>query len=526
MNLDLLIRGGTVVDGTGGPGMTADVGVRGDRIVAIGELSDASAARVVEAADRVVSPGFIDVHVHSETALRGNGDIWGSVLQGVTTHLTGPDGFGWSPLPDDAATDLWRSTAFAYGQAELAPSWPTIEQYFADFRGTIPLNVVPMVPHQAVRFAVLGWDPRPADDAELDRMRAITRDWMEAGAVGFNTGLDYQPAASSDTRELIELARVAGRYGGIYAAHIRYQGAGRVGAYRESIEIGRQAGIPIRVSHETVDDDTEPLLEAARDAGVDFGIDWYVYPAGSSHLLVLLPPEDQIGGYDAVIERVRDPAHRRRIADHLEAYIGATNAGGGHEYFADTHTGRHIGRSIAEVAAERGTPLGETAVDLIVEESPEAVLVFRRALTEDAFETLARRTLQRPEFMVSSDGLYHGARPHPRGYGTFARILGRYVRELGVLSLEDAVRRMSGLPAERFAIRDRGLIAEGLAADLVVFDPATVAGPATWEEPRLAAVGIDAVVVNGHVVAEDGRATGELPGRVVDPDPDGLKRGG
>jgi N-acyl-D-amino-acid deacylase len=515
VNVDLLIRGGTVVDGTGAAGVAADVGVLGDRIVAIGDLADASAARVVEAAGRVVCPGFIDVHVHSETALRGNGDIWGSVLQGVTTHLTGPDGFGWSPLPDVAAADLWRSTAFAYGQADLAPRWPTIEQYFEGLRGTVPLNVVPMVPHQAVRFAVLGWDPRAADDEALERMRSLTRDWMEAGAIGFNTGLDYQPAASSDTRELVELARVVAGYGGIYAAHIRYQGAGRLGAYRESIEIGRQAGIPIRVSHETVDDDTEPLLDEARQAGVDFGIDWYAYPAGSSHLLVLLPPEDQIGGYDAVIARVRDPAHRRRIADHLEAYIGATNAGGGHEYFADTHTGRYIGRSIAEIAAERGTALGETAVDLIVEESPEAVLVFRRALTEDAFEALARRTLQRPEFMVSSDGLYHGARPHPRGYGTFARVLGRYVRELRVLTLEDAVRRMSGLPAERFQVRDRGRVAEGLAADLVVFDPASVAGPATWEAPRLPAVGIDAVVVNGRLVAEGGRPTGELPGRVV-----------
>ncbi len=269
------------------------------------------------------------------------------------------------------------------------------------------------------------------------------------------------------------------------------------------------------MSHETVDDETEPVLDEAQRAGVDFGIDWYAYPAGSSHLLVWLPPEDQVGGYDAVIERVRDPAQRRRIADFLGERLRETNDGGGHEYFSDTHSGRHIGRSIAEVAAERGTTLGETAVDLIVEESPEALLVFRRPLTEAAFEALARRTLTRPEFMVSSDGIYHGARPHPRGYGTFARILGRYVRELGVLRLEDAVHRMSGLPAERFAIRDRGRIAEGLAADLVVFDPATVGDRATWEEPRLHAVGIDAVVVNGQVVAAGGRPTGRLPGRVV-----------
>jgi N-acyl-D-amino-acid deacylase len=361
----------------------------------------------------------------------------------------------------------------------------------------------------------MGWDPRPATPEELEEMRAITRAWMEAGAVGFNTGLDYQPAASSDTHELVELARVVGAYGGFYAAHIRYAGVGRTEAYRESIAIGREAGVPIRLSHESVDDETEPLLEEARDAGVDLGIDWYAYPAGSSHLLVLLPPEDQIGGFDAVIERVRDPAHRRRIGAFLEERLRETNDAGGHEYFSDTHTGLHVGRSIAEIAADRGTSLGETAVDLIVEESPEALLVFRRGLTDSAFEAIVRRTLQRPELIISSDGIYHGARPHPRGYGTFARILRRYVRELGVLGLEDAVRRMTGLPAERFAIRERGHVAEGLAADLVVFDAATVGDRATWEEPRRTAVGIDAVVVSGQIVADHGQPTGRLPGRVI-----------
>ncbi len=516
MDFDVLIRGGTIVDGSGGAAFEGDVGVRGDRIVALGTIPDANAATVIEATGRVISPGFIDAHPHSETALRGNGDIRGAVLQGVTSHLTAPDGFGWAPLPAALCAELWRSTAFAYGEPDLAPNWPTIDAYLDGFAGSIPLNVVPMAPHQPIRFAVMGWDPRRPDAVEMERMRRLTRDWMEAGAVGLNTGLDYQPAANADTNELVELAKVVAEYGGIYAAHIRYNAIGKPAAYRESIEIGQRAGIPIRLSHESVDDETALLLDEAAAAGVDFGIDWYLYPAGSSHLLVWLAPEEQLGGFEATVRRLRDdPKHRTRVGAAIEAQIRQTAAIGGREYFSHTRTGRHIGRSIAEIAAERGTSVGATAVDLIIEESPDAVLVFRRGISPADFDALARRTLAHPAFMVASDGLYHGALPHPRGYGCFAQVLGTFVRDRGLVSLERAVHLMSGLPAERFGIRDRGRVAEGLAADLVVFDPASVASQATWDEPRGTATGVDAVVVNGRLVARNGRLTGERPGRVV-----------
>jgi N-acyl-D-amino-acid deacylase len=310
-----------------------------------------------------------------------------------------------------------------------------------------------MAPHQPIRYAVMGWDDRPPAPGEMDRMRALTRDWMEAGAVGLNTGLDYQPAANSTTDELVELARVVREYGGIYAAHIRYNALGKTAAYRESIEIGQRL----------------------RD----------------------------------------DPAFRRRIGAIVEEQIAISHAAGGREYFSETRTGRYIGQSIAEVAAERGASIGETAVDLIIEESPDAILVFRRGITPEAFDAQAGRTLNHPAFMVASDGVYHGALPHPRGYGTYVQVLGTFVRQKGLVSLERAVHLMSGLPAERFGIKDRGRVSEGLAADLVVFDPATVASRATWDEPRRTAVGVDAVLVNGELVARDGRPTSARPGRVI-----------
>jgi N-acyl-D-amino-acid deacylase len=265
MELDTIIRNGTVVDGTGSPARRTDVGIRGDRIEVVDELNGAMAANIIDATGLVVSPGFIDMHVHSEVALADPQDQrrYGSVLQGVTTHLTAPDGFGWAPLNHEKATRLWRSTLFSHGEADLSLDWSTVEDYLSIFAGNTPVNVVLQVPHCAVRFGAMGWDGRPATDAELEQMRATTREWMEAGAVALCLGLDYQPSAFADTRELVELSKVAAEYDGIYAAHVRYNDIGREAAWRETMEIGERAGILVHISHEHVTSETVPLLEEA-----------------------------------------------------------------------------------------------------------------------------------------------------------------------------------------------------------------------------------------------------------------------
>ncbi|MCC6792342.1 MAG: D-aminoacylase [Thermomicrobiales bacterium] len=515
MEFDLLIMNGQVVDGSGAPRRRADVGISGDKVAAIGDLAGSTAATTIDATGKAVAPGFIDVHVHSEVALAdtANPHRFGSVLQGVTTHLTGPDGFGWAPLPPDRARELWDSTLFAYGETEVAFDWSSPERYLAAFTGVTPINVVPQVPHCAVRLAAMGWDARPATDDELDRMRAITRDWMEAGAVALNLGLDYQPSAYADTRELIELSKVAREYDGVYAAHIRYAILGQVEAWRETMTIARESGIPVHISHENVDDITEPLLIEA-EGDVDLTFESYCYPAGCTHLALMLPTWAQAGGPDVMRDRLRDPETRRQLRDYLQEVLPGP-ASKPSTVLVANQTGRYIGRNLVEIAETEGVSIGEIAVRLLEEEHPYALMVYHRGFTPEEQVEAVRRTLRHPRMLVASDGFYHGQSSHPRGFGCFARILRHGVRELGAISLEEAVHKMTGFPAERFRVKERGLLSEGFAADVVIFDPETVADRATWEEPRLEPVGIDRVIVNGVTVVDRGIPTGALPGRVV-----------
>lgn len=515
MEFDVLIRGGRVVDGSGSPDSNiADIGITGDRISAIGNLDDSTAATEIDASNLAVSPGFIDVHIHSEMELLGGDHRYASLFQGVTTQLLAPDGFGWAPLTPDQVRDLWDATIAIYGELPFNPDWPSPESYLSLFEGNTPANVLPQVPHTAVRLAAMGWDPRPATNDELDRMRALTRQWMEAGATCLCLGLDYQPSAYADTHELVELSKVAAEYNGIYAAHIRNNEIGRERAWYETMEIGRQANIPVHISHERVTEVTERLLAESEDV-CDLTFESYMYPAGCTHLLNLLPIPLQAGGPDAIQNRLADPFARGQIQHHLGQRLVSDQQVGHSAVFANTRSGRWIGMTMFQAAEKENLDLGEFGLKVFDEEYPEALMIYHRNGSQESIDEMVRRTIQHPKMMVASDGIYHGPHAHPRGYGCFARALRKGVRELGAVSLEEAVYKMSGFPAERYRIKDRGILAEGNFADVVVFDPETVADRATWEDPREKPVGFQAVLVNGQTVIDGDSPTDVLPGAVI-----------
>ncbi len=515
MDFDLLIRDGEVIDGSrAGKRRRADVGIAGDRIVAIGDLAGSSAATEIDANGKIVSPGFIDVHIHSEIELLGGPHRYASLLQGVTTQLLTPDGFGWAPLTPEQSRELWEATVAIYGPLALEPNWETPEAFLDLFRSNTPANVLPQVPHTAVRLAAMGWDARPATDNELDTMRGLVRQWMEAGATCLCLGLDYQPSAFSDTRELIELSKVAAEYDGIYTAHVRYNMVGLESAWHETMEIGQYAGIPVHISHEYVRDVTAGLLDEA--LGIcDLTFESYMYPAGCTHLLNLMPMGLQAGGPAGVRARLETDDGRKMISETIAAKLRADYNIGSRAIFANTRTGRWIGQDMVSAAEQEDMPLEAFVLEVFDVEFPEGLMVYRRGDTPEQVDEMVRRTISHPQMMVASDGIYYGPHAHPRGYGCFARAIRKGVRELGAVSLEEAIWKMAGFPAERFRIPERGQLREGNFADVVVFDPDEYADRSTWDEPRLHPVGVDRVIVNGKVVIADGEPTGEIPGQVL-----------
>jgi N-acyl-D-amino-acid deacylase len=491
--LDLVIRGGTVYDGAGAAGVRADVGVRGDRIVTVGTIAERGAVEL-DATGAAVSPGFIDVHSHDDFAVLLDPEIPFKVMQGVTTDIVGNCGSG--VVPFDAG--MLRFGRF-HPETDFAP-WDGFKGYLARVADAGPsLNVAVLTGHGSLRRGAMGLDQRPPTASELDEMRAWVREGVEAGCVGLSTGLIYEPGRYADTEEIIALARELGAGGGLYATHMRNEAAGLLDAVAEAIRIGEEAGVPVQISHHKASGrenwgqvrDSIKLIEAARVRGLDVTADQYPYPAGSTSFFAV----------------VQNGAFRRD---------GPETSGLGRvepEHVLIAAAPKHPdyeGQTVAALADAWDLPIEDAAQRLLAEEG-EALFVVLFTMDEADVRTV----MAHPTTMIGSDGVPAGTKPHPRLYGTFPRVLGRYVRDEGVLDLPTAIHRMTGMPAAKFRLVDRGAVRPGAYADLVVFDPDRVADVATYEDPCRFPAGIRAVFVNGVAVARDGHHTGARPGRAL-----------
>jgi N-acyl-D-amino-acid deacylase len=498
-DFDILVRNARVVDGTGNPWFIADVGVREGRVAAMGRLDGKTADRVIDASRRVIAPGFIDVHTHIEGVVERLPRADNYLLDGVTTLVTGNCG------SSEVALGPWLAKLDKVG---LGP------------------NVGTLVGHNAVRRTVMGRANRLATAAELSKMQALVDQAMRNGALGFSTGLIYIPGTYSDTAEVVALAKAAGKHGGVYASHMRDEGSKVLEAIEEAVTAGREAGVPVQLSHFKIDNKriwgsstkSLDLVERFRREGVDVVVDQYPYNRSSTDLSMVVPKWALADGQPAILKRLADKLTRARIVSEMER----DNTALGHEDYSYATIANFEGNpslngmTISEVTARKKRPAGmrgdiETVLELL--QRGGAQMVYHSMGDEDV-----ERIMGYPNTAFASDGgirEFGAGRPHPRAYGTNARVLALYVREKKVLTLEDAIRRMTSLPARTFGLHDRGVLRPGAAADLVLFDPARVQDKATFADPHHYSEGFDIVMVNGKIAVEDGRPTDVRAGKAI-----------
>ncbi len=498
---DLIIRNARVIDGTGSPWYRAEIGVRGDTIAAIAPSIAEKAARVIDAGGQIVSPGFIDIHNHGRENIFELPTADNYIRQGVTTIIEGPDGGSAVPL------------------GEFLSKLDALQK---------SINIGSFIGQGSVREAVIGRANRRPTPAELDKMRSIVEEGMKAGAFGMSTGLFYVPGAFTPIEEVIELAKVAARYGGIHISHMRDEAFGVIDSVKETIRIGEEGGLPTQVTHHKIvgpanygkSVETLKLLEAARARGVDATSDQYPYTASSNAFVASMVPQwAQEGGRDQMLARLKNPATRKEIAAETVRIIREERGGGDPKNVFLAHCdfdAAMAGKNLADVAKMRG--LAPT-----IENGAEAALwVVEQGNCQGVYHAMAEQDLERimrhPATMIASDGwvqILNRGVPHPRSYGTFARVLAVYVRDRNVITLEDAVRKMSSFPAQRLRINDRGVLRPGMKADIVVFDPARVRDMATFEKPHQYAEGFSSVIVNGQLVFDGKAMTPARPGKVL-----------
>jgi len=526
VTFDVLIQGGAVFDGAGSPGVSADVAIQDGRIVAV-ERSDAlkvaQAAVTIDATGKYVSPGFIDIHTHSDRSILVNGRMESKVRQGVTTEVGGNCGSGVAPALGKAA---------ALDAALENRTWPTMAAYFEAIEASgISGNYCTWVGHGTLRASTVGYEMRPPSEDELAQMQRLLHESLEAGAFGISTGLIYAPSGFAETGELMALATVAREYGALYASHIRNESTKLLDAVGEAIEIGRGGGVPVQIAHHKASgrnswgkvNDSIALMDGARSAGIDVACDQYPYIASSTGITSVLPKWALEGGREAMAARLRSPQERATMkAEMLASRPDYAQLEEGKGWFnvlvARCRGDRSLeGRRLGEVAVERGVDPFDLACDALLTSNGHVPCVFFSMCEEDV-----RTVMQWRHTMIGSDassvapyGALGEGKPHPRAYGTYARVLGRYVREQGVLTWEGALHKMTGQPAARLGLKERGLLRPGQWADVVVFDPVLVQDEATYVDPHRYASGIDHVLVNGVPVIGGGDHSGALPGRVL-----------
>ncbi|MCI0438459.1 MAG: D-aminoacylase, partial [Chloroflexi bacterium] len=517
--LDLLIANGLIIDGTGNPGYYGAVGVEGDTArIFRGDVSSLEAARRIDATGRVVCPGFIDMHAHSGLVLLSEPRHEPKVRQGVTTELIGVDGNSYAPFRNHE--DFLRFVELNSGldgNPPLPGKWSTVEQYLGMFDRKAAVNIAYILGNSPLRIDAIGWEERPATRRDIANMKAMIREAMEEGAVGMSTGLDYPPGNYADTAELVELSRQVAELGGIYHTHVRYRLGDRyLDPFREALEIGSRSGVPVHITHFY---QREPstgggrgllrLVEDAAEGGQDVTFDSYPYVYGSTRVLIMLPDWAHNGGPQRLKQALASKEARERLRQEIQP-----RGSSWHEvwltYFKRPENHVYEGKSVDEVAEMRGQHPADAICDLLIEEDLQTCYVSLGANGNTLPDFVSH-----PLSMVGSDAVLLGDFPSPRTYGCFPVILSEYVREEKQLSLVNAIRKMTSFPAQRLGLSDRGILRDGMKADITVFNPGSVKAPATRSQPKQFPIGIEHVVVNGAPVIDGGRHTGALPGRAL-----------
>jgi N-acyl-D-amino-acid deacylase len=524
--LDIIVQNGTVVDGSGAPGYRADVAIDGDRIAEVGMLEDAQAEMVIDASGHVVTPGFVDMHSHADFTLPVNPTADSMVHQGITTAVIGQCGASPAPLLDDT-----RQQVIATQETEDNPmpwdKWSTFGSYLEYLRqiGT-SINVAPLVGQGMVRWGVMGLGADPPSEEQMARMQNEVVKAMESGAIGVSTGLIYAPGCYTSTEELIAFTQPCGERNGFYFSHIRGEGETLLEAIAEAIRIGRETGAAVQISHFKASGRDNwskapralELIDQARAEGLDVTADMYSYPASSTGLASVLPEWAREGGREATLKRLADADTRSKIVSDMRASGRLRTTEWDKILISGCPRNRvYEGHTVAALAAEAGKPPHDWVFDALLEAELDVSMISFTMSEENR-----KLAMRHPAMMIGCDGyglategpLSQGL-PHPRNYGTFPRVLGRYVREQGVISLEEAIRKMSGLPAQKLRWTDRGLVKKGYRADLVVLNPDTVADLATYEVPHQYPVGIPHVIVNGKLAIHNSTHTRARPGSVL-----------